>query len=221
MNRILKDCMNTCCCKKEQNICDVIDGLGKVVEEIECNKKSAKESEKIKKDIREETTELITEAKEELLTLINKVDSEKWVIGEYKWMPVGSKMPEGWIKIDLGQGQTLVQGIEAGKTEGIVKSHSHFFPYEFGVWATHKVIYGKGTATGADDVLFPYVNDIKDAAVLFNTAGYGGNLSEDQKENLAAGTYAELWQYKGTGYKKEMLKKCLAKSISDCLDKKE
>lgn len=208
MSRLLKDC-----CKKEENICDMIDGLGKVVDEIDCAKKICKEVEKVKKEMEAKTNKSIEDAKAELLDLLNKFNKEKWVVGEYKWMPVGSKMPYGWVKVELEEGQTLVEGTKEGLTTGAVKKHSHAFPQGNSVWTFHDGMFfiNKSAAT-IDEDYQPGVKDSANSLVVDRTA------EEGTDNNLAAGKFAELWQYKGIDYKKCMIKKCIEKSIAVCLD---
>ncbi|MBE4703788.1 hypothetical protein [Spiroplasma platyhelix] len=217
MSRLLKDCMNACSCKKEENICDVIDGLGKVVEGIDCAKKIAKEIEKAKKEIEEKTDNSIESVKEEWLALLEKFNSEKWVIGEYKWMPIGSKMPEGWVKVELTAGQTLIQGDKEGNTAGEVKEHYHdFFGKRQCISIPHdQTFYAMNRPTNIEldpETFIQFTRREAPTIGLTRTDPVGGT------NNLAAGKFAELWQYKGIDEKKKNMKKCLEKYLEDYMD---
>lgn len=209
--------MSTCSCKKEEkDICNVIDCLGKVVENIDCNKKASKEIDKAVKKVKEETEAAIKAAKEEWAALLKKFNSEKWVVGEYKWMPVGSRMPEGWTKVDLPKGLTLVQGSELGETTGEVKKHRHSFPNDRNVWLFDKgsmFFMNRPAGETTAEHYIPFTKEFEENAVSGHTAYEGTD------KNLAAGKFAELWQYKGIDYKKKCMAKCLGSYFDECLDK--
>lgn len=50
-----------------------------------------------------------------------------WIIGEYKWVEAGTKMPKGWKLVDtINEGETLVYGgNHIGHTYGYVGRHTH------------------------------------------------------------------------------------------------
>lgn len=183
-NKEINDALKDLETKGEQKVKQQLDDL---------KKKQKEDLDSAIKDLEEKQKEDNSNLKD----LLNKFNDEKWIIGEYKWMPVDSKMPEGWVKVDIAQGYTLVQGSEDGKTSGKVKSHNHNFIGNSGVWSVYKIVYGNGLTNGAKDCIFPYINNLNQALVAYSTAESGSNLDKNQTDNLASGIFAELWQYQG------------------------
>lgn len=176
---------------------------------------------KRKKDVTEQLSELENKRKEEVnkalkdldikhtdgkKDLEHKLTRERWIIGEYKWMPIGAKMPDGWIKIDLADGYTLVQGRKVGETTGSVKRHNHLFDKNDFAWAVRRGLDGKAKVAftpnnvggeSRSDQLIPFIKTWNDSIFIDQTSFEGEGLEPEQKGNLAAGMFAELWQYKG------------------------
>ena len=146
-----------------------------------------------------------TDVDQKLNDLESKLNKEKWIIGEYKWMPVGSKMPEGWVKVDIPEGHTLVEGHLTGVTPGNVGKHKHTFNDNFFVLTIKRNDAGNNaklyfinerTAGAIGKKLIPFVNNINDTTVIMLTDDKGQGISKTN-DNMAAGLLSELWQYKG------------------------
>lgn len=76
----------------------------------------------------------LKECQEKNKTLDGK--QSQWIVGEYKWMAPGSSMSDGWVKVKINKGLTLVEGDEKGETTGSVGKHAHKFWNNYGVWAS-------------------------------------------------------------------------------------
>ncbi|MGL5268474.1 MAG: hypothetical protein ACRC8P_01710 [Spiroplasma sp.] len=187
----------------------------------EINDKLEELENKRKKEVFEQLNELENKRKEEVTKSLkeldtrhtdakkdieNKLTRERWIIGEYKWMSIGSKMPDGWIKIDLLDGYTLVQGKKVGETTGSVKKHNHLFGKNDFAWSIRRGLDGKAKVAftpnnvggeSREDQLIPFIKTWNDSLFIDSTSFEGDGLEPEQKGNLAAGLFAELWQYKG------------------------
>ncbi|WP_338975545.1 hypothetical protein [Spiroplasma endosymbiont of Monopis laevigella] len=131
-----------------------------------------------------------------------KLDESKgqWIPGEYKWMPVGSKMPEGWVKVDLAKGLTIVQSDKEGQTSGSVGKHNHTFLNNGQVWTTPAsaklAFINERTSGSLGSKYVPFLGSYNDLLRTKTTADTGKGISNTEN-NLAAGIFAELWQYQG------------------------
>lgn len=131
-----------------------------------------------------------------------KSDESKgqWIPGEYKWMPVGSKMPEGWVKVNFAKGLTMVQGDKEGQTSGSVGKHNHTFLNNAEVWTTPastKITFiNKRTSGSLGSKYVPFLGSYNQLWGSKTTNDTGKGIS-NTVNNLAAGIFAELWQYQG------------------------
>ncbi|WP_342218309.1 hypothetical protein [Spiroplasma endosymbiont of Amphimallon solstitiale] len=107
------------CREKNKKLEGLEDKVKKLEEDLkECKEKRKELEAQLKecKEKREELEEQLKDCQEK-----NKKSDEskgQWIPSEYKWMPVGSKMPEGWVKVDLAKGLTIVQSDKEGQTSG-------------------------------------------------------------------------------------------------------
>lgn len=134
--------------------------------------------------------------------LEDKLNKEKWIIGEYKWMPVGSKMPSGWVKVNITDGHTLIAGRTAGVTSGSVGKHAHDSANNNSVWALRNPNRGFSFIHDRDGGLIgrkymPFLHDYNDLIMIKPNASDSGKGISKTNDNMAAGLIAELWQYKG------------------------
>ncbi|KAI93175.1 hypothetical protein [Spiroplasma melliferum] len=134
--------------------------------------------------------------------LEDKLNKEKWIIGEYKWMPVGSKMPSGWVKVNMTEGHTLIAGRTAGVTSGSVGKHAHDSANNNSVWALRNPNRGFSFINDRDggrigQKYMPFLHDYNDLILIKPNASDTGKGISKTNDNMAAGLIAELWQYKG------------------------
>lgn len=134
--------------------------------------------------------------------LEDKLNKEKWIIGEYKWMPVGSKMPSGWVKVNMTEGHTLIAGRTAGVTSGSVGKHAHDSANNNSVWALRNPNRGFSFINDRDggrigQKYMPFLHDYNDLILIKQNASDTGKGISKTNDNMAAGLIAELWQYKG------------------------
>ncbi|MBP1526177.1 MAG: hypothetical protein H9Q67_06780 [Spiroplasma ixodetis] len=115
-------------------------------------------------------------------------------------MPVGSKMPEGWVKVDLAKGLTIVQSDKEGKTSGSVGKHNHTFLNNGQVWTTPalaKIVFiNERTSGSLGSEYVPFLGSYTHLWGSKTTADTGKGISNTEN-NLVAGIFAELWQYQG------------------------
>lgn len=118
--------------------------------------------------------------------------SSIWIIGEYKWVKIGTVMPAGWEKLDLPEGWTIVAGDSEGETWGKPgDGRENLFPekdYHFNTWIGYqntRTYFDIGRQVGI------YAQANSETQDFIDT--------ELSKANKAAGVFAELWQYTGKG----------------------
>jgi hypothetical protein len=126
--------------------------------------------------------------KESTINNIGKIMAP-WIVGEYKWVKIGTPMPAGWEKVALEQGHTLVGGTAEGTTSGQVIKHTHDFNSD------DTFVSSAPTKSRSDgnDVNFTYVY----SRTYTNVVGKTTTTIDGGSNNLAAGIYAELWVYVG------------------------
>lgn len=164
--------------------------------EEKCKEELKFQLKQLEKKYKEQVKEIQEKQDEKDINLekiLNRFNCDKWIIGEYKWMPVDSKMPKGWVRVSLADGFTLVQGSKSGLTKGNILFHNHGFINNNSVWTlpTKEMYYVNrpGVSGGAD---YTPVVKVVSGALMTETTAFSGS-----ENNLAAGSFAELWQYQG------------------------
>lgn len=140
--------------------------------------------------------------KESTINNIGKIMAP-WIVGEYKWVKIGTPMPAGWEKVALEQGHTLVGGTAEGTTSGVNKTVKldyvgfNYFALTWDNWYT--VRWEKGGTGSSGEGYQPYMPASAKPSMTNLTALIKKSFSSDVKSdyNLAAGIYAELWVYVG------------------------
>ncbi|WP_395473309.1 hypothetical protein [Spiroplasma endosymbiont of Nomada rufipes] len=189
------------CREKNKKLEGLEDKVKKLEEDLkECRAKREDLENQLKecKAKREELEAQLKDCQEK-----NKKSDEskrQWIPGEYKWMPVGSKMPEGWVKVDLAKGLTIVQSDKEGKTLGSVGKHNHTFLNNAQVWTTPAsariAFINERTSGSLGSKYVPFLGSYTHLWGSKTTADTGKGISNTEN-NLAAGIFAELWQYQG------------------------
>jgi hypothetical protein len=126
--------------------------------------------------------------KESTINNIGKIMAP-WIVGEYKWVKIGTPMPAGWEKVALEQGHTLVGGTSEGTTSGQVINHTHDFSSD----GTFAYSVSSKSRHDGNDTNFTYLYD----KTYRNVIGKTTTTVDGGSNNLAAGMYAELWVYVG------------------------
>ncbi|AHI52480.1 hypothetical protein [Spiroplasma culicicola] len=180
--------------------------------------------------------ETFNEKFKQLEDKILDINKNKWIIGEYKWVKVGTPIVKGWIKINLTTGYTLIAGTSQSTSTGSIKSHTHtsnahnhyingsgnYVPVLMGgaKW------YKRNADNGAGDnkAIVSDTNNPNIANIALTDSASSKINSTGGSSNLAAGQYAELWEYVGIDAKGETLNTNLNAKLSywqknDILDK--
>lgn len=140
------------------------------------------------------TTSEISENKEDIPQINN------WIPGEFKWMPIQiDNMPDGWKKIKLDDGITLISGNEEKITPGEVKKHKHPVG-DADTQGIEKFVTidndGLTTHTVKDDESGNYYPNAKTPDSFHSHFYTNDNLNENKNDyNVPAGISASLWQY--------------------------
>jgi hypothetical protein len=140
--------------------------------------------------------------KESTINNIGKIMAP-WIVGEYKWVKIGTPMPAGWEKVALEQGHTLVGGTAEGTTSGVNKTVKLDYVGNnyFGLtWNSEfKVSWEKGGTGHSESGYQPYMPTSSKPSMTNLKALIKNTFSSDVQSdyNLAAGIYAELWVYVG------------------------
>ena len=174
-------------------------------EELEAQLKDCQDKNKNTSDLENKIKELedkIAELEKQLKDCQDKNKKPEgqgqWIIGEYKWVPIGTKMPSGWVKVPLDKGLTLIQGDAEGKTAGDIKKHNHTFLNNNYMWSVKPgpgkmAFINERTSGSLGHKYVPFLNNSNDFVLLKGTGDAG-----EVENNYAAGIYAELWQYQGS-----------------------
>jgi hypothetical protein len=140
--------------------------------------------------------------KESTINNIGKIMAP-WIVGEYKWVKIGTPMPAGWEKVALERGHTLVGGTAEGTTSGVNKTVGLKY-VGVGCYAltwdmAYKVSWEKGGTGHSDSGYQPYMPTSNKPSVTSLKDMVKESFSSDVNSdyNLAAGIYAELWVYVG------------------------
>ena len=140
--------------------------------------------------------------KESTINNIGKIMAP-WIVGEYKWVKIGTPMPAGWKKIDLEQGLTLVGGTSEGTTSGVNKTVNldyvggNFYALTWD--GNYKFNWEKGGTGSSGEGYQAYIPTNHKPSMTNLKEMVKQNFSSDvhSDDNLAAGIYAELWVYIG------------------------
>ncbi|AHI52485.1 hypothetical protein [Spiroplasma culicicola] len=127
----------------------------------------------------------------ELKKRIKEIDDNKWIIGERKWVKIGTPLLSGWKKVELPSGFTLVSGISEGLTTGENKEHSHSGE----ALLSNKASGGQGGVPWSSS--FPSSLNIYGAFLGVPKLALDIK-TEGGKNNLSAGMFSDLWEYIGS-----------------------
>lgn len=141
---------------------------------------------------------------------INNKTNASWIPGEYKWMsPLVTTMPEGWKKVLVKDGYTLIQSYDVPYSAislGEVGEHKHGIGRNRDVnlggivaeTSDNKVNTQIGIARGSLPTTGEYIYSfpvLKSDHESNEFYCYDETRLSSGNENLAAGMYATLWVY--------------------------